>query len=131
MGMIDFLAFSQNECLVHYKNTRSAPVGHTSLLKATNTDIITYSSNADLLPLVYTHCNYSLELGKGTKVEYNFDKILGSLMTKVFCGKSMLEIQIQEFVYLDDVHSARKFTDLGKVIEQVTQSHSLCVSGSC
>jgi len=119
MAMIDFLAFSHNEFLTSYKNTRGAVVRHASLLKASDADVISYSSNSDLLPLVYTHCNYSLELGKGTKIGYNFDKILENLMDKVFCGKSILEIQIQEFVYSDDVHSGQKFTNLGKVIPQV------------
>ena len=119
MAMINFLASSQNQMLIEYIKTPNAIVGDTSLLNATEADIISYSSDADLLPLVYMHCNYSLELGKGNKVEYNFDKILGNLMNKVFCGKSMLEIQIQEFVYLDDVHSARKFTNLGNIVKQV------------
>jgi len=121
MAMMDFLAFSQNEFLARYKTTRSAVVGNTSLFKATAADVIAYSSNADLLPLVYTHCDYSLELGKGTKVGYNYEKILGNLMDKVFCGKSILEIQIEEFVYRDDVHSSQKFTNLANVIEQVNK----------
>jgi len=120
MAMIDFLAFHQNEFLIQYKNTPGAVIGHrTSLLIVNDAELVTYSSNADLLPLLFTHCDYSLELGKGYKIKYNFEKILRNLMDKIFYGKSMLEIQIKEFVYRDDVHSARKFTNLCRVIEQV------------
>lgn len=93
MAMIDFLAFYQNEFLTQYKNTQGAVIGHSSLLKVTDTHLISYSSNADLLPLLFTHCDYSLELGKGYKIKYNFEKILRSLMDKVFYSKSTLEIQ--------------------------------------
>jgi len=123
MAMIDFLAFFQNEFLAHYKNTPGAVTSEVSLLRVNTIDLITYSSVEDLLPLVFTHCDYSLELGKGTKIEYNFEKILRNFMDKIFYGKSTLTIQIKEFVYQDDVHSPRKFTNLGKVIEQVRSSN--------
>ena len=128
MAMVDFLAYFQNEFLQSYKHTAGAVVGEVSLARLNEIDLITYSSVEDLLPLVFTNSNYSLELGKGTKIEYNFEKILRNFMDKVFYRKSTLTIQIKEFVYRDDVHSPRKFTNLGKVIEQVTILLLFCYS---
>lgn len=119
MALTDLLTFHHNEFMMRYKKMAGSLVYDTSLLKIKENDLITYSVNEDLLPLIYTHCDYSLELGKGTKIKYNLDKILQNLKDKMFYGKSIISFEIKEFVYRDDVHSARKFTNLKKNVEQV------------
>ena len=119
MALTDLLTFYHNEFMLRYKKTAGSLVYETSLLKVKDNDLITYSVNEDLLPLIYTHCDQSLELGKGTKIDYNLDKILQNFKDKTFYGKSIISFEIKEFVYRDDVHSARKFTNLKKNVEQV------------
>lgn len=119
MALVDFLVFHQNEFLEQYKRLPGSMVHQISLTRVKEVDLITYTTKEDLLPLVYTHCDYSLELGKGTKIDYNLDKIFQHLTDKIFYGKSRIIFEIKEFVYRDDVHSARKFTNLKNKVEQV------------
>ena len=119
MALAKLLVLHQNEFLSQYKNTQGSLVHDASLSNIKDLDLVSYSADADLLPLVYTNCDYSLELGKGTKVEYNLEKIAQYLTDKLFYGKSMIRFEMKEFVYLDDVHSARKFTNLKRNVEQV------------
>lgn len=119
MALVDFLAFHQNEFLEQYKRLPGSMVHQTSLTSIKEADLITYTTKEDLLPLVYTHCDYSLEVGKGTKIDYNLDKIFQHLTDKIFYGKSRIIFEMKEFVYRDDVHSARKFTNLKNKVEQV------------
>ena len=119
MALVDFLAFQQNEFLEQYKRLPGSMVTETSLTSVKEADLVTYTTKEDLLPLVYTHCDYTLELGKGTKIDYNLDKIFQLLTDKIFYGKSRIVFAMKEFVYRDDVHSARKFTNLKNKVEQV------------
>ena len=123
MALVDLLVFHQNEFLERYKRLPGALVNETSLINIKDADLITYTTSDDLSPLVYTHCDYSLELGKGTKIDYNLDKVFQHLTDKIFYGKSIVNFEMKEFVYRDDVHSARKFTNLKNKLEQVNLSN--------
>ena len=122
MALVDFLVFHQNEFLERYKRLPGALVNEASLANIKDADLITYTTSNDLAPLVYTHCDYSLELGKGTKIDYNLDKVFQHLTDKIFYGKSAVTFVMKEFVNRDDVHSARKFTNLKNKLEQVNLS---------
>uniref|UniRef100_A0A7M5U071 RZ-type domain-containing protein n=1 Tax=Clytia hemisphaerica TaxID=252671 RepID=A0A7M5U071_9CNID len=122
LALAKLLVLHQNEILAQYKDTQGSLVHNASLSNVKDLDLVNYSAEADLLPLVYTNCDYSLELGKGTKEEYNLEKISQHLTDKLFYGKSMIRFEMKEFVYLDDVHSARKFTNLKRNVDQTNIS---------
>lgn len=119
MALVDFLAYKQYEIITQYNKLVGTDVKSVSLLKLKESEVINYSPDRDLLPLVYTNCDYSLEIGKSTKIEYNFDGIQKHLMERLCFGKPKIEIQMKEFVYRDDVHNAKKFTNLKRTIKQV------------
>ena len=78
-----------------------------------------YSPDEDLLPILYLHCDYSLEIGKGTQMEYNLDAIERRLMEKVCYGKTFITEKLEHFKYRDDVQSAREFINMRKRVKQV------------
>ena len=59
-----FILFFREDSLpkVHVKDISSA-------------HLISYHPDRDLLPMVLANCNYSFEVGQGTKVEYNFTNL--------------------------------------------------------
>ena len=57
---------------------------------------MSYSPQADLLPLVLAHCNYSLHLGHGdnttsTRLEYDFQGFELQLKNNLLLGKSRVQ----------------------------------------
>ncbi|XP_065674932.1 E3 ubiquitin-protein ligase rnf213-alpha-like isoform X2 [Hydra vulgaris] len=104
--LIDFLAFKQNELLLECQSINSIHVFqqvHISKLK--KSDIISYERERDLLPLVYKHCEYSLDVVGSPKIEYNLDAIQKHLFEKVIFGKSIINIEIIQFLFRDGLKS--------------------------
>ncbi|XP_057290514.1 E3 ubiquitin-protein ligase rnf213-alpha-like isoform X3 [Hydractinia symbiolongicarpus] len=120
IALIDFLAFNQNEFLELCANTPGFQqnIREVSLVKLKANDIVSYTPEEDLLPLVYAHCDYSLEIGRGTKVEYNLASIEKRLIDNIFFGRANIVIQIEEFMYRDDVKSSEKFTSFNRAVQQ-------------
>lgn len=52
--------------------------------------LISYHQDRDLLPMVLANCNYSFEVGQGTKVEYNFTDIERQLKDRFLFKKSIV-----------------------------------------
>jgi len=77
----------------------------------------------DLLPIVYLHCDWSLEIGKGTQMEYNLNEIERRFMEKVCYGKCFLEVSVQLFCYLDNVNNAKQFIDMRRKVKQVSETN--------
>ena len=76
-------------------------------------------SDEDLLPILYLHCDYSLEVGKGTVMEYNLNAIERRLMEKVCFGKAIIvEKLLPHFKYRDDVQT-KEFIDMKQKVKQV------------
>ena len=52
--------------------------------------LISYHPDRDLLPMILANCNYSFEVGQGTKVEYNFINLERQLMDRFLVSKSIV-----------------------------------------
>ena len=120
-ALIDFLAGLQNEflyCFHRVSGLQTKP-REVSLQKLKENDLMIYNAEKDLLPLVYAHCDYSLEIGRGTKIEYNLPAIENLLMENVFFGRAVISIKFDLFMYRDDVQSEKKFILLNRIIKQV------------
>ena len=121
-ALIDFLAGLQNDflnCCHRVSGIQTKP-REVSLQKLKENDLMIYNAEKDLLPLVYAHCDYSLEIGRGTKIEYNLPAIEKLLMENVFFGRAIISIKFDLFVYRDDVQSEKKFILLNRIIKQVS-----------
>ena len=120
-ALIDFFAGLQNDFLYycHRVSGIQTKPREVSLQKLKENDLMIYNAEKDLLPLVYAHCDYSLEIGRGTNIEYNLPAIEKLLMENVFFGRAVISTQLDLFVYRDDVQSEKKFILLNRIIKQV------------
>ena len=55
--------------------------------------LISYDPQQDILPMVLANCQYSFEIGKGTKIEYDFKGLERQLMDRFFYSKSRINIE--------------------------------------
>ncbi|CAC5422253.1 RNF213 [Mytilus coruscus] len=81
--------------------------------------LISYHPDRDLLPMVLANCNYSFEVGQGTKVEYNFVSLERQLMDRLLFTKSVILLkEIETVVYRSETTNAIVFTTLRDKIRQ-------------
>lgn len=64
--------------------------------EATVHHLVAYDHDVDLVPMLYAHCSYSLEIGKGTKIDYNFIALERQILTTFISGKPMLEVGVSK-----------------------------------
>ena len=62
-------------------------------MDVTAAHLISYDPQQDILPVVLANCQYSFEIGKGTKIEYDFDGLERQLMDRFFFSKSRINIE--------------------------------------
>ena len=117
LALIDYLAYSHNDFIRQCSPKRN--LLEVSLINIRERDLISYNPDRDLLPLVYAHCDYTLTIGKETKVEYNMQAIQKHLIEKLTLGKAEIVIQIEEFIYTDEVKHSKKYLKLQSSIKQV------------
>ena len=67
---------------------------HVSLAQATSSHLIAYDVERDLMPLILAQCNYSLEVGKGTVVEYNWAGLERQLIDRFIRGRPLIDYQV-------------------------------------
>ena len=48
----------------------------------TKTHLVAYDTEKDLLPIILAHCDYSLKVGEGTLVEYNWKALERQLVDR-------------------------------------------------
>ncbi|VDI18579.1 Hypothetical predicted protein, partial [Mytilus galloprovincialis] len=81
--------------------------------------LISYHPDRDLLPMVLANCNYSFEVGQGTKVEYNFASLERQLMDRLLFTKSVILMKdIDTALYRSETTNAVVFSSLRDKIRQ-------------
>lgn len=122
-SVITFLIMIQNELLHMYAKTPNSFLGDTrKLADIQDSDVIAYKREEHLLPIMQLNCNYSLEIGKGTRVEYSFDDIERKFFENICFGKCPIETPVQRFFYQDDVHKIEEFNNFFLKVKQVSKS---------
>lgn len=56
--------------------------------------VISYELEKDLVPIILSNCQYSLESGKETLQEFDFPKIQHQLTTRLFQGKPLITMVV-------------------------------------
>ena len=56
--------------------------------------LIAYDPEKDLLPLILAHCNYSLEVGKETSVQYDWAALERQLIDKFLRGRRFVDFRV-------------------------------------
>ena len=68
-----------------------------ALLDATSSHLIAYDHDRDLMPLILAQCNYSLEVGKGTIVEYNWAGLERQMIDRFIRGRPLIDYKVGSF----------------------------------
>ncbi|XP_077981787.1 E3 ubiquitin-protein ligase rnf213-alpha-like [Glandiceps talaboti] len=113
LGVVEALVTIQNQFLV--LSTVSQVVKLTDVAKA---HLIAFDPEEDLEPLVVTHCDYSLEMGRGTCLDYNFEGLERQIITKFVQGKSRVQREVILFTYADSICDKIVFERLRRLIPQ-------------
>ena len=56
--------------------------------------LIAYDPERDLLPLILAHCNYSLEVGQETLVQYDWGALERQLIDRFLRGRPFVEFKV-------------------------------------
>ncbi|VDI64880.1 Hypothetical predicted protein, partial [Mytilus galloprovincialis] len=121
-ALLFFLLEKQNLFLQKY--CQQIKIKYNSLPKVTVQDLsaahlISYHPDRDLLPMVLANCNYSFEVGQGTKVEYNFTNLERQLMDRFLFTKSVVLLkELDTVVYRSETTNAVVFIQLRDRIKQ-------------
>ncbi|XP_018410442.1 PREDICTED: LOW QUALITY PROTEIN: E3 ubiquitin-protein ligase RNF213-like [Nanorana parkeri] len=87
--------------------------------------VISYELEKDLVPIILSNCQYSLESGKETLQEFDFPKIQNQLTTRLLQGKPLITmVGLPTLTLSHDRNYEHLFTDLKKRLPQDGLSNS-------
>ncbi|XP_053388236.1 E3 ubiquitin-protein ligase rnf213-alpha-like [Mercenaria mercenaria] len=124
-ALLDFLMRRQNDFLDNYvkvMNREPSAMSKISPREVTSAHLISFDPQRDLIPLVLANCHYSFEMGKGTRIEYDFTGIERQLMDRFLFSKSTIDVgrvlEIDLMVYRTEITNAAVFKQLTDKIPQ-------------
>jgi len=56
--------------------------------------LIAYDSEKDLLPVMLANCSYSLEVGKETQLQYNWETLEKQVIDRFIRGRPLVEFKV-------------------------------------
>ncbi|XP_062573630.1 E3 ubiquitin-protein ligase rnf213-alpha-like, partial [Saccostrea cucullata] len=123
-GLLYFLLKKQNNFLQEY--CKKKKMQYTQLPKVpvndvTSPHLISYHPERDILPMVLANCHYTFQVGKGTKIDYNFVDLERQLMDRFLFSKSVIDMPVYEFemmTYRSETTNAVVFRHLRQKIKQ-------------
>ncbi|KAM9311530.1 E3 ubiquitin-protein ligase RNF213 [Gastrophryne carolinensis] len=87
--------------------------------------VISYEMEKDLLPIILSNCQYSLESGKETFQEFDFLKIQHQIIARLFQGKPIITMAgLPTLILSQDRKYENLFTDVKKKVPQGSLSNS-------
>ncbi|KAK2177038.1 hypothetical protein NP493_621g02052 [Ridgeia piscesae] len=118
-ALLQYLATMQNNFMEEYSRLTSQSCEEcVSVRDVTRAHLISYHPERDLLPLVLSCCQYSLHVGKGSAVTYDFVNLQGQIEDRFLRNRPRLDPQVDLMAFREDFSSASIFTDLDKLIFQ-------------
>ena len=83
--------------------------------------LLNYESH--IISVVLSHCHHSLEVGKGTDVQYDFRALEKKIVERFIQGKPLIQFEnAPRVMYRKDVHNVQKFMDVRQKVPQVRNS---------
>ena len=64
------------------------------LSEVTVSQLVAYNSEKELLPLMLGNCSYSLELGKDTLLQYNWQALEKQIIDRFVRGRPIVEFNV-------------------------------------
>ena len=80
-----------------------------------------------ILPIVLSHCRYSLKYGHGQDISYDLPALEKHIVDRFIHGKPLLQLEIPQVVYRKDVYSATSFANIRKNVSPQV----LLLAGGC
>ena len=81
--------------------------------------LLNYESH--IISVVLNHCHHSLEVGKGTDIQYDFQALEKKIVDRFIQGKPLIQFEnAPRVVYRKDMHDVQKFMDVRQKVSQVT-----------
>ncbi|KAK2555497.1 E3 ubiquitin-protein ligase rnf213-alpha [Acropora cervicornis] len=96
------------------------------LQDVTPSQLISYDAERDLLPLILAQCNYSLEVGKGTLVQYNWDALERQLIDRFIRGRPLIEFKDERFAFSRDIQLDSVFAAVKVKVPQHPLNSTVC-----
>ena len=78
--------------VISYPNNRTA--GKIPLSEVSVSQLIAYDSEKDLLPLMLANCSYSLEVGKETQLQYNWETLEKQIVDRFLRGRPLVDFEV-------------------------------------
>lgn len=75
-----------------YLNERTA--GEIPLSEVSMSQLIAYDSEKDLLPVMLANCSYSLEVGKETQLQYNWETLEKQIIDGFIRGRPLVRFEV-------------------------------------
>ena len=83
--------------------------------------LLNYESH--IISVVLSHCHHSLEVGKGTDIQYDLQALEKKIVDRFIQGKPLIQFEnAPRVVYRKDVHDVQKFMYVRKKVPQVRNS---------
>ena len=80
--------------------------------------LLNYESH--IISVVLSHCHHSLEVGKGTDIQYDLQALEKKIVDRFIHGKPLIQFEdAPRVVYRKDMHDVQKFMDVQQKVSQV------------
>ncbi|XP_077184308.1 E3 ubiquitin-protein ligase RNF213 isoform X2 [Paroedura picta] len=101
------------------KSTKDAKSYSVSPTEVTDLHVITYEVEKDLIPLILSSCQYSIEKGGEALQEFDLEKIQQQITSRFLQGKPLIKLTgIPTLVYRHDRNYEHLFNDIKKKLKQ-------------
>ncbi|VDI24291.1 Hypothetical predicted protein, partial [Mytilus galloprovincialis] len=110
--------FIEQYCYQRKLSAESLPKVHVKDISSAH--LISYHPDKDLLPMVLANCNYTFEVGQGTRIDYNFTNLERQLMDRFLFSKSIITgiPEIETITYRSESTNAVVFKTLCDKVQQ-------------
>ncbi|XP_028416581.1 E3 ubiquitin-protein ligase RNF213-like [Dendronephthya gigantea] len=90
-----------------------------SLKSVTKAHLVAYDPEKDFIPIILAHCDYSLNLGEETVLEFNWKSLERQIVDRFIRGRPRLTSLVELFVFSKDICDGEVFKALQQKIPQV------------
>ncbi len=70
-----------------------------------------------LMPIILSHCQYSLKYGQGQNVKYDLPALEKHLIDRFVHGRPFLVLEIPQVVYRKDIYTTTTLVNIRKKVE--------------
>uniref|UniRef100_A0AAR2M4L8 Ring finger protein 213 n=1 Tax=Pygocentrus nattereri TaxID=42514 RepID=A0AAR2M4L8_PYGNA len=126
-ALVSYLVALHNEIVYTVEKYTGEETSYTvSPADLTELHVIRYEVERDLLPIVLSNCQYSMERGRETLSEYDLPKIQQQVLTRFLQGKPLITLNgIPTLVNRQDRNYENIFKDVKAKIQQSTLAQEL------